>query len=207
MVAVIGGNPTIAKKTRISRCASFVFLFYNFIDMRNTIASLLLGIVVVFFAGTFLHFAFDIFGRVPYFAPIAAVNESVWEHLKLLFFPFIGYALIERKYKKEEKGYWFGKLVGSLIGMLFVVVAFYGYTFFVGHSVLGVDIAIFAICVVLAFISAHFISVSNDNALRNMIGMAGIAIFILLFSIFTFFPPRIPIFKDNNTYSYGASFR
>ena len=39
--------------------------------------------------GTACHFAFDFFGQSRLIAPFVPVNESTWEHLKLLFFPFL----------------------------------------------------------------------------------------------------------------------
>lgn len=39
--------------------------------------------------GTACHFAFDFFGESRLIAPFVPVNESTWEHLKLLFFPFL----------------------------------------------------------------------------------------------------------------------
>ena len=39
--------------------------------------------------GTACHFAFDFFGQRRLIAPFVPVNESTWEHLKLLFFPFL----------------------------------------------------------------------------------------------------------------------
>lgn len=38
--------------------------------------------------GTACHFAFDFFGESRLIAPFVPVNESTWEHLKLLFFRF-----------------------------------------------------------------------------------------------------------------------
>jgi hypothetical protein len=43
------------------------------------------GIAFVVILGSVLHFAFEWSGRAIPIGPIAAVNESVWEHLKLGF--------------------------------------------------------------------------------------------------------------------------
>ena len=43
-------------------------------------------ILSVSLLGTLLHFTYRWSGRNPLIAP---VNESVWEHMKLLFFPML----------------------------------------------------------------------------------------------------------------------
>ena len=45
-------------------------------------------------AGSALHFLYDLWPN-PLTAVFAPVNESVWEHLKLLFFPVLVYTLFE----------------------------------------------------------------------------------------------------------------
>ena len=44
----------------------------------------LIGIVVIILAGSALHFVFEWTRYWPPEAVIAAVNESTWEHLKLV---------------------------------------------------------------------------------------------------------------------------
>ena len=59
--------------------------------------------------GTILHFVFDWTGWA-FVAPISAVNESTWEHMKILFFPMLIFALIQYPFFKEESpGVWWIK--------------------------------------------------------------------------------------------------
>lgn len=43
--------------------------------------------------GTLSHFFYDWSGRNPLAALISPVNESIWEHMKLLFFPSLLWSL------------------------------------------------------------------------------------------------------------------
>lgn len=45
------------------------------------------SILFVFLLGTLLHFTYELSGNNLFIATFSAVNESVWEHLKLIFFP------------------------------------------------------------------------------------------------------------------------
>ena len=46
------------------------------------------GLLVVLAAGNLLHFVYDWTGQSPIAAPLAAVNESTWEHMKLFITPW-----------------------------------------------------------------------------------------------------------------------
>ena len=45
----------------------------------------LLGFAVTSLGGTLLHFLYDWTGKAAWAAPFSGVNESTWEHMKLLF--------------------------------------------------------------------------------------------------------------------------
>ena len=68
------------------------------------------GLLVVLAAGNLLHFIYDWTGQSPIAAPLAAVNESTWEHMKLLFFPmlvlvlFLFFKLREPSFHKKAAG-------------------------------------------------------------------------------------------------------
>ena len=57
-------------------------------------------------AGTLLHFLYDLTGESVLAAPFSGVNESTWEHMKLLYFPLLIFALIQSRFFKERKGFW-----------------------------------------------------------------------------------------------------
>lgn len=45
--------------------------------------------------GTFLHFLFDLRGQSVIAALFLAVNESIWEHMKLMYYPMLLFAWLE----------------------------------------------------------------------------------------------------------------
>ena len=50
--------------------------------------------------GTLLHFLYDWTNESILIAPFSGVNESTWEHMKLLFFPLFLFALIQSRFFK-----------------------------------------------------------------------------------------------------------
>ena len=64
------------------------------------------GFALVTFGGTILHFLYNWTGGSILVAPFSGVNESTWEHMKLLFWPLFLFALVQRLFFKDQKNYW-----------------------------------------------------------------------------------------------------
>jgi hypothetical protein len=164
----------------------------------------LLGIVFIVIIGSALHFVFDLFGGWPPLAIIAAVNESVWEHLKLGFWPALIYGLIEYRYiNKLSSNFLFAKAIGILLIPAAITVLFYGYTAFTEH-ILAVDIAIFVVAVVIGQMTSY--KILTTTALPSWTKRLGIVLLIAMliaFATLTYYPPQLPIFLDPLSGGYG----
>jgi hypothetical protein len=53
------------------------------------------GTAFIIFLGSAFHFTYEFSGRFAIVGAFSAVNESVWEHLKLAFWPSLIWLLIE----------------------------------------------------------------------------------------------------------------
>lgn len=153
--------------------------------------------------GTFLHFTYEFSNYNNLIGIFSPVNESVWEHLKLLFFPtiltiFIGYILIKDNYPN----YLYAKTKGLFIALSFIIIFFYTYTGILGKSILGVDIASFFIAVLILEIYTLKKTLSNAKYF-NFRAIAFLTILLIAFLIFTFNPPKIGLFKDPLTNNFG----
>lgn len=174
---------------------------------RKLVVSKIVGILFTILLGTLLHFVYEWSNYnliVAFFAP---VNESVWEHLKLLFFPTLLYSLIEYQYYgKYYANYIPSITLGLIAGLLSIVVLYYTYSGILGHNVLVIDILIFMISVIITqYISYYilknqlFLDVSNANSLLVLIGIT------LIFFMFTYKPPMCELFKDPIYHTYGIN--
>ena len=104
------------------------------------------GFLFTSVAGTLLHFLFDWTGGNVAAALFSAVNESIWEHMKLLFYPMVVFAVAECfAWGREATGFWCVKLVGILIGLVLIPVVYYTYTGILGINADWFNIAIFFI--------------------------------------------------------------
>ncbi len=71
------------------------------------------GFAVTSIGGTLLHFLYDWSGQNRFAAIFSGVNESTWEHMKLLFFPMFAFALIQSFFFKENSAFFCIKLRGN----------------------------------------------------------------------------------------------
>lgn len=164
----------------------------------------LMGFAITSLVGTLLHFLYDWLGEAVWVAPFSGVNESTWEHIKLLFWPMFVFAIIQSFFFKDRKDFWCVKLKGILLGQLLIPIIFYTYNGAIGKSPDWVNIAIFFISAAIAYIYETRQFNNGTTTCKNpkipITVLCGIAV---LFVIFTFKTPEIGIFMDPLAKSYG----
>ena len=162
------------------------------------------GIAIVSFLGTLLHFLYVWTGFLP-ISIISSVNESTWEHMKLMFTPMLLFALVQYFFFKESfRNFWCIKLLGILIGILLVPILFYTLSGIFGKLSGIVNIAIFFASVIIAFIVETLMFKNGDKSCNfTLISFISLILIWILFAVFTFYPPKIPLFLDHLTNTYG----
>ncbi len=174
-------------------------------ERRRVLFYELAGIVFIIIFGSILHFTFEWSGSQAFVGVFSAVNESVWEHLKLGFWPAIAFALMEFKYlKKSTSNFLFAKTVGIYLIPIAIVVIFYSYTAFFGESILVIDISSFIIAVIVGQLVSYRL-LTGKTLPNNLAKFSLIALLLLglAFVRFTFYPPQLGMFKDPITGEYG----
>lgn len=155
------------------------------------------GIIFTTFFGTLLHFVYEWSGNNPIVGLFSPINESVWEHLKLLYYPMTlwvigGYY----KFGRKNKIFIFSALAGLIIGLFSIPVIFYIYTAIFKKTYLVADILIFIIGVAISFLAMGYIFKNfNIRHLSLKLGILLWELIFLLFVVFTIFPPDIFLFK------------
>ncbi len=161
------------------------------------------GFVLLGILGALLHFAYRWSGENTIVALLCPVNESPWEHLKLLFFPFIIYSIFEI-YTFKDKNIITSKYISIVIGMITTIVLFYTVLGASGKYIEWFNILTFYIGIGIAFcISYKLIDKSFGNRRTNTLSIIMIILTTLIFFLFTFMPPEIPLFQDPITQSFG----
>lgn len=157
------------------------------------------------------HFAYDLSGGLTLIGLFNPVNESVWEHLKFMFFPnviwfIVTYFILKGKCYIDPKKWIIAAAVSAFMAPLLVILLFYGYTGAFGCESVIVDIALAFICYFLALsIALHVYTFVAPSQLKIAISIIYIVLMTLTFFIFTFNPPHIPLFLDTTTGTYGIA--
>ncbi len=164
-----------------------------------------IGALVIVVVGTFWHFVYDATGTRWVVGLVAPVNESVWEHLKLVLVPVLAYGLVESYWLRDPRRLWWAKLVEIVAASTFIVVFFYTYTGALGiDSVVAVDISSFVIAVLGGQWFSYRILTSRRRPpipfVASILVLAGI---VVAFAVLTHAPPHVPLFEDTTTHTYG----
>ena len=165
----------------------------------------MLGFIFSAVSGTILHFVFDWTGGNGLAALFSAVNESIWEHMKLLFYPMVIFACVEYRYwGREIPSFWCVKLVGILVGLALIPALYYTYTGILGMEADWFNITIFFISAGYAYwLESRLLQKERVCRLPKGAALALIVLIGVLFTVFTFRPPEIPFFRDPQTGTYG----
>lgn len=155
-------------------------------------------------AGTLLHFLYDWTGQTTWSALISGVNESTWEHMKLLYVPLFLFAALQFFFFRDYENFWCVKLIGTICGLSLVPVLFYTYNGAVGPSPDWLNIAIFFVSAAAAFYLEWLLFQANrPRRCRPILSFWLLIAIGILFIVFTFAPPRIPLFADPINGTYG----
>lgn len=164
----------------------------------------LMGFAVTSLGGTLLHFLYEWLGEAAWIAPFSGVNESTWEHMKLLFWPMFLFAMAESFFFRDRGDFWCIKLRGILVGLTFIPVIFYTYNGVIGKSPDWINIVIFFISAAIAYAYETRRFKEGESPCSFPKGALGtLGAIALLFVVFTFFTPQIGIFRDPLTGAFG----
>lgn len=150
--------------------------------------------------GVLLHFTYEWSGDNLAVGLFSAVNESTWEHLKLIFFPMLLLTLIEFllaliKEKPLPGNYLPARTVGILSGMVFIVVIFYTLNGILGRNYEFLNIALYFAGVLYALRTENRLE-SRQMCINDYVAMTILAILAVAFFAFTNYPPELGIFAD-----------
>lgn len=175
--------------------------------MKKSLSSWqLVGFIFTAVAGVLLHFLYDWGNQSPLVAPFAAVNESIWEHMKLLFFPMFAFALVERQFVGNlYENYWCAKLAGIISGLTLIPVLYYSYTGIFGKNLDWINIAIFFVAAATTYLFETWLMKKEGwKCVSPLLALLFLCMIGLLFVVWTYMPPELPLFQDPVTGMYGV---
>lgn len=170
----------------------------------------LAGVVFLFGLGTFMHFLYALTGYQRWAAVIAPVNESVWEHTKMMVLPILLWGLVEFLALKPPLKPWLAATTLGLAAMYVVMIGvYYLYTGVLGYHVLWVDILIALLAAAAAQgVSYWVLREEKSFGMYNLLLWGLLALMLVMYFSFTINPPQLQLFEDptNNTFGIIHTF-
>lgn len=149
-------------------------------------------------AGTLLHFVYDWSGGSALAAAFSAVNESVWEHMKLLFFPAFLFSLVQVcREGRNYPNFPAVRALSVLTGLVLIPVLYYTYTGALGVHILWVDMAIFYLSDLALFcLDRHLLRKGRCSSVwQQILGLILLWALAFCFVWCTFHPPALPLWQ------------
>lgn len=170
---------------------------------------IILGAIIIFFLSALFHFLYNITGRTVVAAIFFPVNESVFEHLKLALYPTLIYWLItffifKNNYKLRFSKWFAGMTFSIFVCMLYILSQYYIINYALNMSSLILDILSIFIGLFLGqTLGCHIYNRCTESTGILIFCIILVLLIVIFFANLTFYPPKLPLFLDNPSGTYG----
>ncbi len=167
-----------------------------------------LGYIICLISGFLLHFAYDFLGNNFIIGLFTPANESVSEHLKLIFLPFTLFTIFFYFYsKKKITNVFLLAFISNILGTAATTISFYIGIKFLGMNNTLFNMGTYILGMTIAFVTFYF-GIYNDNIQdatknSNELGICALLLLTTLFIVNTILPLKLPINKDPVNGTYG----
>ncbi len=158
-----------------------------------------IGILVIILSAIPLHFTYEWSGETFLVGLFTPINESIWEHLKLVFWPtllwwIIGFAVFRRNRNLSWRRWFQAMSVSIIFGIIFIIFWFYSWSGAFGVEAEWVNLSSLVSVLFGQLLAMHVYRVTKERWIY--LAPALVIIFILAFlsGYFTYFTPDLPIF-------------
>ena len=167
----------------------------------------ILAVIGIFILSFLSHFAYEIFPNII-FSFIFPVNESIWEHMKILFTSTLLYGIIDylllKKYNIKYNNFNFQLYFTSLIGIPIYLVIYLPLYNLIGESPF-ISISLLLIVYIITQIVSYNILKEKELKILNIITIPVILLSYLGFIYLTYNPPHTYIFYDITEDKYSIN--
>jgi hypothetical protein len=172
------------------------------VKTKNPYQNIWFWILATVLLGTFWHFGYELFGKNFLAGMVFPINESVWEHQKIVYFPLL-IAGIVGYIKSKNTRLWLGTFMGVMIAMLAVFFGFYLYSAFVADSLLA-DIILYVLSIILGMYTAWWVVINLKSAQKFAVpAIVGLIIIAAVLVYLTINPTKLGPFIEGSSQTYG----
>lgn len=160
-----------------------------------------IGTIVLAFI---FHFAYQVFPNFisSIFFP---VNESVWEHMKMLYSSIVFYGIIDyflnKKYDIGYKNFFMNLFICSVSSIIIYLAIFLSLYYSFGESMF-ISIGVMVLAFIIVYVISYFI-LGFDEKNHNIVWIVLIVLGYVIFTYLTYNPIRTQLFFDTKDEIYG----
>lgn len=165
----------------------------------------IMGVFIIFLLAIGSHFMYDV---IPTFITsiLFPVNESIWEHMKLLVTPVLIFSVLEYfiyKYKNiNYNNFILSYFISIMLGIILYLLIYLPINSLFGYNTIFAISLLFVIYIFIEYIS-YYIMNMNVNKYNKILGIIGIICIYFIFFYFTYYTPDNKIFYDTANNGYG----
>ena len=136
------------------------------------------------------------------------VNESIWEHMKMIFTSIILYGIIDyiilNKFNIKYNNFFLNLFVTSFISIPIYLTIYLPIFYKIGENIF-INIVIMLLVIIITQLIAYYILKAKNCKLANYISIILIIISYIIFGYLTYHPPKNELFFDTNDEKYGIN--
>ena len=164
----------------------------------------MINVVFLFLLSFLWHFVYDWFPNTI-FALVFPVNESIWEHMKIIYFCLFMGSILEfvlcKKNNIKINNFYIEAMVKSILGVIFYLIIFIPFYLWLGESML-ISISLMLITYIfMEYIGYKILTGEEMNI--NILPVIIIVLGCIMFVILTFYPLHNFLFFDEVKFGYG----
>lgn len=159
--------------------------------MKKT--ELIIVTVISIVLGTSMHFAHHLPFFNHFIGYIFPVNECVWEHMKMLFYPMLLTAIYSCVRQKDVHAFG-GMIASNLICIPTQIALFYVYWIFTRHAITIVDVIAYLVVMVFGYALGNKLSSKNWIKAHWLLFIIIAVLMILLLGFLTYHAPEWNMF-------------
>lgn len=167
----------------------------------------IIGFFVIFLLCFPFHFLYDWLPN-SLFSIFFPVNESIWEHMKLIYTSFVFYGIFDYLLLKKNKIN-FNNFLIQLFLIPIIAIFIYLIIFIPIYKIIGenmiISIGLLAVVILIEQILSYFILQYKGIKYQNIIGIIGIILVYIIFGYLTYKPFENYIFYDTVKDKYGIN--
>lgn len=166
-----------------------------------------LGLFLIFLLCFPLHFIYDFLPNTL-FSIFVPVNESIWEHMKLIFTSYVFYGIFDYLLLKKNKisfnNFLLQLFLIPIVGIILYLLIFIPIYNNFGENML-ISIGLLFLVIIFEQVLSYYFLRFKEIKYQNIIGIVGIIITYIIFGYLTYNPVENYIFFDISNSKYGIN--